>query len=90
MSFKSIGAIFIKIINKIVTLLSCFLLSSIVIWGFLDILFSKHTQKTSNSQNLKNLNQKINHFKKFTIKNLNQKCLKKRKYFTYQVVSLVI
>ena len=67
MSFRSIDVIFIKIINKIVRLLSCFLLSSIVNWGFWDILFLKHTKKISNSQNLKNLNQKIKHF---TIKNL--------------------
>ena len=90
MSFKSIDVILIKIINKIVRLLRCFLSSSIVNWGFWGILFLKHTKKTPNSQNLKNLNRKINHLKKFTVKNLNQKCLKKRKYFTYQVVSLVI
>ena len=58
--------------------ISCFLLSSTVNWGLRDILFLKHTKKTPNSQNLKNLNQKINHFKKFTTKNLNQKCLKKK------------
>ena len=58
MSFKSIDAIFIKIINKVVGLLSCFLLSSIVNWGFWDIPFLKHTQKNTKSKKLKRLKPK--------------------------------
>ena len=66
------------------------IISSIVNWGFWDILFLKHKKTPPNPQNLKYLNHKIKHFQKFTIKNLNPKCLKKRKYFTYQMVSLGI
>ena len=47
-------------------------------------------KKTEKLKNLKNLHQKSTTLKKFTIKNLNQKRLKKRKYFTYQMVDLIL
>ena len=76
-SLESIDAIFIKIINKIVRLFSCVFIKQYSKLGFLGHYFLKTHRKTPNLQNLKILNKKINHFKKFAIKNLNQNVLKK-------------